>query len=264
MTIRSANINVMVAAARKAARGILRDFGEVEQLQVSRKGTNDFVTAADTRTEKVLRQELKKARPDYGFLLEEGGEEVGSNASNRWIIDPIDGTTNFIHGIPHFAMSIALEREGEIIAGVVYNPITDDVFVAEKGNGAFLNDHRLRVSARRKIEEAVVTTGIPHLGRGDHQQFLRELSAVMGSTAGLRRFGSASLDLAYVAAGRCDAYWERGLQPWDIAAGILLVREAGGYVYEPDGKGLNMMESGNVLATNAHLLTPMSKLLNGQ
>jgi len=258
--IRSANINVMTAAARKAARGLVRDFGEVEQLQVSLKGTSNFVSSADLKAEKILRAELSKARPGYGFLLEEGGEVAGTDRGNRWIIDPLDGTTNFLHGIPHFAISIALERDGEIIAGVVYQPLTDEVYHAEKGAGAYVNERRLRVSARRKLEDAVIATGIPHRGRGDHPTFVRQLTAVMAATAGVRRFGAAALDLAYVAAGRCDAFWETALAPWDIAAGLLLVREAGGYLSEIGG-GHNMMQSGEVLAANDHLHLPLGTLL---
>lgn len=260
MIVRSAILNVMMGAARKAGRGMVRDFGEVEKLQVSMKGTADFVTSADIQAEKVLRQELKKARPAFGFLLEEGGEVAGEDKSHRWIIDPIDGTTNFIHGIPHFAISIGLERDGELVAGVVYEPISDSMFHGEKGGGAFLNDWRLRVSARRKLEEAVVTTGIPHRGRPGREPFMKELVAVMDNCAGVRRFGSASLDLAYVAAGRCDGYWERGLKPWDIAAGVVLVREAGGYVTDMDGKP-DVLATCDVVAANDHLQSKLVSLL---
>lgn len=260
MMVRSALLNVMMGAARKAGRGIVRDFGEVEKLQVSMKGTSDFVSSADIKAEKVVLQELKKGRPGFGFLLEEGGEIVGDDKSQRWIVDPIDGTTNFLHGIPHFAISIALERDGEIVAGVTYEPISDSMFHAEKGAGAYLNDWRLRVSARRKMEEAVLTTGIPHRGRPGQDVFMKELDAAMRATAGIRRFGSAALDLAYVAAGRCDGYWESGLKPWDIAAGIVMIREAGGYVTDFDGKG-DMLISGDVVAANDHLHRPLLKLL---
>ncbi|MBX9634214.1 MAG: inositol monophosphatase [Magnetospirillum sp.] len=260
MIVRSAILNVMMGAARKAGRGMVRDFGEVEKLQVSMKGTSDFVTSADIKAEKVLRQELSKARPAFGFLLEEGGEVTGDDKSHRWIVDPIDGTTNFIHGIPHFAVSIGLERDGEIIAGVVYEPLTDSMFHGEKGNGAFLNEFRLRVSARRKLEDAVLATGIPHRGRPGHAEFIKELVAVMENTAGVRRFGSASLDLAYVAAGRCDGYWERAIKPWDMAAGIILVREAGGYVTDFDGKA-DMLGNGDVVAGNDHLHSKLLTLL---
>ena len=256
----SAAINVMTGAARKAARGLLRDFGEVEQLQVSKKGPGDFVSAADHRVEKVLRQELKKARPEYSFLMEESGEIIGDDPTNVWIIDPLDGTTNFLHGIPHFAISIGLVRDGEPIAGVIYQPLTDEMFWAEKGNGSWVNERRLRVSARRKLDEAVIGTGAPFLDHGNHGQFIKEVELVMKNTAGIRRFGAASLDLAYVAAGRFDAFWENSLKPWDIAAGIIMVREAGGYVSEIDG-GLNMLGSGNVLAANDHLHRPLGLLL---
>jgi len=258
--VRSALLNVMMGAARKAARSLLRDFGEVENLQVSRKGPSDFVSSADLKVEKTLRQELKKARPGYGFLLEEEGEIGGEDKSHRWIIDPIDGTTNFLHGIPNFGISIALERDGELIAGVVYQPLGDEMYHAEKGAGAFLNERRLRVSARRKMEDAVLATGIPFHGRDGHESFLRELGAVMKNVAGVRRFGSAALDLAYVAAGRCDAYWECGIKPWDIAAGIVLVREAGGYVTDYQG-GNRMFENGQIIAGNDHLHVPLLRLL---
>jgi myo-inositol-1(or 4)-monophosphatase len=258
--VRSPILNVMMGAARKAARALVRDFGEVEQLQVSMKGPSDFVSSADLKAEKTLRQELKKARPNFGFLLEEGGEIGGEDKSHRWIIDPIDGTTNFLHGIPHFCISIGLERDGELVAGVVYQPLGDEMFHAEKGAGSFVNEHRLRVASRRKLDDTVITSGIPHRGRGDHKVYLRELEAVMAVTAGVRRFGSAALDLAYVAAGRCDGYWEAGLKPWDVAAGIVLVREAGGYVSDFDG-GAKVLESGDVVASNDHLHQPLLKLL---
>ncbi|CAA7619311.1 inositol monophosphatase family protein [Magnetospirillum sp. SS-4] len=260
MMVRSALLNVMMGAARKAARSLVRDYGEVEHLQVSMKGPADFVSSADIRCEKTLRAELKKARPGFGFLLEEGGEIAGDDKSHRWIIDPIDGTTNFLHGIPNFCISIGLERDGEMVAGVVYQPLGDEMFHAEKGAGAFLNERRLRVSARRKMEECVFTTGIPFHGRPGHQTFLKELTAVMGQVAGIRRFGSAALDLAYVAAGRCDGYWEAGIKPWDIAAGIVLVKEAGGYVSDYDG-GAAMLETGELVAANDHLHQPLLKLL---
>ena len=224
MAIRSPVINVMANAALKAARGLVRDFGEVEQLQVSIKGPGEFVSTADLKAERTLKNELIRARPGYGLLFEEGGESAGSDPHHRWIVDPLDGTTNFLHGIPHFAISIGLERDGEIIAGVVYEPTRDEMFWAEKGIGAYLNDRRLRVSARRQLGEALIGTGIPFIGRGDHPAFLATLAAVMGATSGVRRFGAAALDLAYVAAGRYDGFWEFGLSPWDLAAGLLLVR----------------------------------------
>jgi len=242
----------MTAAAYKAARRLVRDFGEVEQLQVSQKGPADFVSAADLRTEKILHEELERARPGFGFLLEEAGAIAGSDPHHRWIIDPLDGTSNFLHGLPHFAISIALERDGEIVAGVVYEPLRDETFWAEKGVGTYLNARRLRVSARRQLKDSLIATGIPFLGHGDQATFLKALEAVMGRVAGVRRFGSAALDLAYVAAGRYDGFWETALGAWDIAAGILLVREAGGYVTEIGG-GPRMLESGSVLAANDHL-----------
>jgi myo-inositol-1(or 4)-monophosphatase len=248
----SALWTVMTEAARKTARTLRRDFGEVEQLQVSNKGPSDFVTAADTKAEKTLRAELAKARPKFGFLMEESGLVEGEDKKHRWIIDPIDGTTNFLHGIPHFAISVALEMEGDIIAGVVYNPIVEEMFYAEKGKGAFLNDRRLRVSSRNRLSESVMATGIPFHGRPGHDAFLKQMGVVMKDVAGIRRMGAASLDLAYVAAGRFEGFWESGLQPWDIAAGLLLVQEAGGFV--TDFKGAkNILESGDVVAANAKL-----------
>jgi len=244
----SPTLTVMINAARKAARGLQRDFGEVENLQVSLKGPANFVTKADQRAEGILQGELTKARPGYGFLMEEGGAVAGRDREHRWLIDPIDGTTNFIHGIPHFAISIALERSGTVIAGVIYNPLSNDLFTTERGRGAYLNDRRLRVAARRSLSEAVVGCGIPHLGRGDQVQFARELARLQPKVAGVRRFGSAALDLAWVAAGRMDGYWERGLKAWDIAAGILMVREAGGRA--EDIAGGDPLVSGDVLAGN--------------
>lgn len=229
-------VNVMTGAARKAARGLIRDFGEVEQLQVSLKGPADFVSSADIKAERVLQRELGRARPNFGFLLEESGDIEGGDKANRWVVDPLDGTLNFLHGLPHFAISIAHERMGEVVAGLIYDPLRDEMFIAEKGQGAFVNDRRLRVSARRKLSEAVLATGIPCLGRGRHP--------------------------AYVAAGRFEGFWEIGLKRWDIAAGILLVREAGGVVSEVDGGG-NVLESGNVLATNDFLNQPIAGLLRG-
>ena len=252
MQPRSALLNVMTAAAQKAARGLVRDFGEIENLQVSKKGPADFVSNADKKAEKTLVYELSKARPNFGFLLEEGGEIEGSDTSNRWIIDPLDGTSNFLHGLPHFSISIALERDGEPFAGVIYEPVTDQMFAAENGIGAYLNNRRLRVSARTKLEESLFATGIPFAGKDDHDRFLTQLKEVMAVSAGVRRFGSAALDLAYVAAGRFEGFWEIGLQPWDIAAGIVLVREAGGFVTDVAG-GNGMMESGEIIAANDHI-----------
>lgn len=257
----SALINVMVAAARKAARALSRDFGEVEQLQVSRKGPSDFVSAADLKAEKTILEELSKARPGYGFLMEERGEVEGTDKTNRWIVDPLDGTSNFLHGIPHFAISIGLEREGVLVAGVVYNPVRDELFWAEKGAGAFLNDRRLRVAARSDMRDALIATGTPWNGRPGHKQFLEECERVIAATAGIRRFGSASLDLAYVAAGRFDGFWERNLSAWDVAAGAILVREAGGFVKEIDGG--DFLKTGAVIAANERLLPLLTKTVRG-
>jgi len=249
---RSALLNVMVQAALKAGKSLGRDFGEVQNLQVSVKGPGDFVSSADRKAEKIVREELLKARPTYGFLGEEGEEIKGTDGAHRWIVDPLDGTTNFLHGIPMFAVSIALERNNEIVAGVIFNPATDELYTAERGSGAFLNDRRLRVGARRVLSDSVVACGVPHLGRGNHGKFLVELRHVMGEVAGVRRMGSASLDLAYVAAGRFDGFWETGLSAWDIAAGILLIREAGGYVSDWDG-GNSILETGSVVAGNEYI-----------
>lgn len=249
---RSALLNVMVQAAFKAGKSLARDFGEVQNLQVSLKGPGDYVSQADRKAEKIIREELLHARPTYGFLGEESEEIKGTDGAHRWIVDPLDGTTNFLHGIPHFAISIALERNNEIVAGVIFNPGTDELYTAEKGGGAFLNDRRLRVAARKELSDAVITCGLPHLGRGNHGKFLIELRHVMGEVAGVRRFGAASLDLAYVAAGRCDGYWETGLSAWDIAAGIVLIKEAGGWVSDFDGKNM-ILETGSVLAGNEYI-----------
>jgi myo-inositol-1(or 4)-monophosphatase len=260
MAYRSALLNVMTAAAQKAARGLVRDLGELEHLQVSRKGPADFVSKADRKAESVLRGELMKARPAYGLLMEESGTVVGTDTSNRWVIDPLDGTTNFLHGIPHFCISIALECDGDPFAGAIYSPIHDEMFVAEKGLGAYLNGRRLRVSGRRRVDESIFATGIPFLGIPDHDLFLRQVEAVMAVSAGVRRFGSAALDLAYVAAGRYDGYWENGLNPWDVAAGIVLVREAGGFVSDVTG-GSGMMSGGGILAANSELHGFLVRLL---
>jgi len=253
-------LTIMVNAAQKAGRALRRDFGEIENLQVLKKGPADFVTKADTKAEKILVEELQKSRPAYGFVLEEGGILEGSDISNKWIIDPLDGTTNFLHGIAHFAVSVALERDKRIEAGVIYNPITDDLYYAERGKGAFLRDSRLRVSGRAQIQESLFATGIPFLGRDGHETFIAELQAVMGASAGVRRFGAASLDLAFVAAGRYDGFWERGLSSWDMAAGVLLVREAGGIVSDFAGRD-RMLESGEIVATNASLDRDFRQLL---
>ncbi len=256
----SAIINVMIKAAYRAGRSLKHDLGEVENLQVSLKGPRNFVTAADRRAEEIVREELSKARPDYGFLGEEGGARAGPDKSHRWIVDPLDGTTNFLHGIPHFAVSIALERNGVIVAGLTYNPANDDLFVAERGKGAFLNDRRIRVAARSRLEEAVVACGLPHSGRGDLALARREIAAAQRNFAGLRRFGAATLDLAWIAAGRFDAYWERDLSPWDLAAGTLLVREAGGFISDLGG-GEAILSKGQVAAGNDTMHRELLRLL---
>jgi len=257
----SALITVMLAAARKAGRSLARDFGEVEQLQVSLKGPANFVSAADTRAEEILYTELVRARPGYGFLMEERGEVEGADRTHRWIVDPLDGTTNFLHGIPHFAISIALEREGDLVAGLIFNPANQETFTAERGKGAYLNDRRrLRVAARTELSTSVIGTGIPHSGRPEHDLFLEELRAVMAASAGVRRMGAASLDLAWTAAGRLDGFWERNLRPWDLAAGIVILREAGGYVSDAEGKD-GILEKGNIVAGNEAIHRHLLKLL---
>ena len=258
----SATLNVMISAARKAARSLKRDFGEVERLQVSVKGPGNFASAADHRAEEILREALMKARPGYGFLGEEGGRVAGSDTTHTWIVDPLDGTTNFLHGIPQFAISIALERDQAIVAGLIYNPATDELFTAERGKGAVLNDRRLRVAARDRLIDSVVACGLPRIGRGDPGQSRRELAQVQEKVAGLRRFGAAALDLAWVAAGRFDAVWERDLSAWDMAAGLLMVREAGGYVTDLDG-GDAMLDKGHIVAGNEAIHAALLKLLKG-
>ncbi len=252
MALRSALINVMQRAADKAAKGLRRDFGEVEKLQVSRKGPADFVSNADLQAQKVIREELAKARPDFGFLMEEkDGENDTSGKRERWIVDPLDGTTNFLHGMPHWCISIAAERDGEIVAGLIYQPLIDEVFWAEKGLGSYLNNQRLRVSARSDFSECLIATGAPFKGsKKPVESFIDELKAVIPQVAGIRRAGSAALDLAYVAAGRYDGFWETGLGLWDIAAGILLVKEAGGFV-SPLAAGDDLMKTGSLVASNA-------------
>jgi len=253
-------VNVMAKAAYRAARGLLRDFGEVEHLQVSQKGPSDFVSSADTRAEKVLYEELLAAHPDFGFLMEEQGRKGNPNAQKRWIVDPLDGTLNFLHALPHFAISIGYEEKGEVTAGIVLDPVKDELFWAAKGQGAHVGDRRLRVSSRRKMDTALLATGIPWAARKDHAEFSQKLSAVMPKVAGVRRWGVASLDLAYVAAGRFDGFWETGLYPWDMAAGILLVTEAGGLVSDLKG-GKGMLAGGGILAANAALYDDLLALL---
>ncbi len=249
--LRSALLNVMIKAVQKASRTLKRDFGEIEHLQVSVKGPADFVTAADRRAEEILREELERARPGYSFLGEEGGRREGTDRTHCWIVDPLDGTLNFLHGIPHFAISVALERDGAIVAGLVYNPANDELFTAERGKGAFLNDRRLRVAARRRLADSVVACALPHPARGDVALARDEHIAVQERVAGLRRFGAAALDLAWVAAGRFDGYWERSLSPWDMAAGIALVREAGGFVTDIDGRDIALTSPGIIAANES-------------
>jgi myo-inositol-1(or 4)-monophosphatase len=249
MISQSALLKVMSDAARKAARGLNRDFGEVTELQVARKAPADFVSAADLKAEQTLFEALSKARPGYSFHGEERGLVEGTDKTHTWIVDPIDGTTNFLHAIPHFAINIALERDGVVVAAVTYNPATNELFWAEKGKGCYVNDKRLRVAARKHLDESLLATGIPFLGHGQHARFLKELHQISQRVAGVRRFGSAALDLAWVAAGRYDGYWERDLKPWDMAAGILMVTEAGGKVTDADG-GQDMLASGSIVAGN--------------
>lgn len=252
MSTQTALLKVMSDAARKAARGLNRDFGELLELQVSKKGAADFVSAADLKAEQTIFEMLQKARPGYSFLGEERGLIEGTDKTHTWIVDPLDGTTNFLHAIPHFAINIALQREGAIVAAVTYNPVTNELFWAEKGKGCFVNDKRLRVAARQHLAESVLATGIPFLGHGQHATFLKELHQISQRVAGVRRFGAAALDLAFVAAGRFDGYWERDLKPWDLAAGLLLVSEAGGKVTTVEG-GDDMLTAGSVCAANLEL-----------
>jgi len=259
MTKASANMNLMIKAARKAGRGLLRDFGEVEKLQVSKKGPGDFVSRADLRAEEVIREELTTTRPNYGWLGEESGETPGTDPTRRWIVDPLDGTTNFLHGLPHWAVSIALEHKGDIVAAVVYDPVKDELFTSERGGGAWVNDHRLRVSGRHKMSETVFATGLPFSGRADLPETLQDLARILPACAGVRRWGAAALDLAYVAAGRYDGFWERRLKPWDVAAGIMLVKESGGFV-EGIAPSDNPLD-GEIIAANTEIFDAFAKLV---
>jgi myo-inositol-1(or 4)-monophosphatase len=265
----SALINVIQRAAERAARGLIRDFGEVENLQVSRKGVADFVSNADTDAEKILVGELSKARPGWGFIMEEGGVIAPTeNDGPSWIIDPLDGTTNYLHGIPQFAISIAaidkpLKQGGKLIAGGILDPMRNEFFFAEAGKGAFLNDRRIRVAGRKQMGDAVIATGIPFMGRGeqqDHDKYLKELREVMAVTSGIRRLGAAALDLAWLAAGRFDGFWEHGLAIWDVAAGVLIVREAGGMVSDHQARS-KVLESGNIVAGNSSMHSGLLKML---
>lgn len=258
--IRTPLMTVMIQAVRKAGRALVRDFGEVENLQVSAKGPANFVSAADRRAEEILFTELSRARPGFSFNMEERGRVEGTDSANEWVVDPLDGTTNFLHGIPLFAVSVGLVRNGVPFAGVIFNPVTDELYAAEKGQGAYFNDRRLRVAGRRKLAECVVGCGLPHLGRGNHSRFNRELAAVQTQVAGLRRTGAAAIDLAWVASGRFDAFWERDLSPWDMAAGIILIREAGGFVSDLDGAD-KVLEKGDVIAGNEDMHRDLLALL---
>jgi myo-inositol-1(or 4)-monophosphatase len=251
----------MMDAARAAGRRLIRDFGEVENLQVSRKGPADFVSAADKKAEEIIRKSLEKSRPGYGFLMEEGGEVTGTDKTHRFIIDPLDGTLNFLHGIPHFSISIGLERDGKLRAGVVFDPMRNELFWAEEGAGAWLENKRLRVGGRRKLSEAVVTTGIPQLGVSGAEKFIDELTRVRAEAAAVRRFGSAALDLAWVAAGRFDGFWERNLSPWDIAAGFVLLQEAGGMIIGLDKKD---PRNGSFVCANTSLAQKLADQVEGR
>ena len=258
----SANLNIMIKAARKAGRALIKDFREVENLQVSVKGAGDFVSRADINSEKLIKEELMGARPTYGWLAEEGGEEEGQDPTRRWIVDPLDGTTNFLHGLPHWAVSIALEHKGQVVAGVVYDPAKDEMFFAEKGAGAWMNDTRLRVSGRSRMIESIFATGLPFGGRGDLPDTLKDLGRLLPVCAGVRRFGAASLDLAYVAAGRYDGYWERRLHAWDVAGGVIIVKEAGGLVEAMNPAG-DVLADGEVVCANEALFTGFAKIARG-
>ncbi|MGH1398312.1 MAG: inositol monophosphatase family protein [Alphaproteobacteria bacterium] len=263
MAAQSPDLTVMIKAAEKAARDLIRDFGEVEQLQVSQKGPGDFVSAADRKAEKTIYEELKYARPKFGFLMEESGEVKGegNDANKRFIIDPLDGTTNFLHGIPHWAISIALEVDGEVTIGLVYDPIKDEMFTAEKNGGAFMRRKRLRVSGRRDLMMATIATGAPRRAVKSQDRFLQEYKAVLNVSPGLRRFGAAALDLCYVAAGRFEGFWERDLKAWDIAAGYLIVKEAGGFAGDIDDTRKNPIQTGNIIAANGELFQELKKVV---
>ena len=261
MRLKSANINVMVNTCRKAAKALIRDFGEIEKLQVSVKGPGDFVTAADNRVEKIIIDELQKARPNYSILSEECGE-IKKDDSFKWVIDPIDGTSNFLHGLPHFAISIGLEHKNEIICGIIYDPIKDEMFTAEKGNGSYVNNQRIRVSSRSKLKDSLILTGGPRYSSIKKDIILEEYKKFTSKlTIPIRKLGSGSLDLAYVAAGRCDGYWQRDLHYWDIAAGIVIVREAGGYVTDFKG-GNDFIKNKSIIAANSKINKEMIEVLN--
>ena len=258
----SANLNIMIKAARKAGRSLVKDFREVENLQVSVKGAGDFVSKADVAAEEILREELTTARPTYGWLGEETGSADGEDPTRRWIVDPLDGTTNFLHGLPHWAISIALEHKGKIVAGVVYDAAKDEMFFAEKGAGAWMNDQRIRVSGRHRLIESIFATGVPFGGRRELPATLQDLARLMPATAGVRRWGAASLDLAYVAAGRYEGFWERGLNAWDVAAGIIIVQEAGGLVDGIDPEQ-DPLTSGELICSNEPIFDAFAKVIRG-
>ncbi len=258
----SANLNVMIKAARKAGRALVKDFREVENLQVSMKGAGDFVSRADTGAEKIIRETLLEARPNYGWVGEESDAEQGADPTRRWIVDPLDGTTNFLHGLPHWAISIALEHKGEIVAGVIFDPAKDEMFIAEKGQGAWLNQSRLRVSARSRMIESIFATGLPFGGRSDLPETLQDLARLLPSCAGVRRWGAAALDLAYVAAGRYEGFWERRLHPWDMAAGIIIAREAGALV-EPLRVGGDILQDGEIIAAGGAIFERFAGIIRG-
>ena len=258
----SANLNIMLKAARKAGRSLAKDFREVENLQASMKGAGDFVSKADLAAEAILKEELIGARPTYGWCAEEGGEEDGQDPTRRWIVDPLDGTTNFLHGLPHWAVSIALEHKGNVVAGVIYDAAKDEMYFAERGNGAFMNDTRLRVAKRNRMIECVFATGLPFGGRSDLPETLQDLARLLPVCAGVRRFGSAALDLAYVAAGRYDGFWERRLNSWDLAAGLLIAREAGALVEAMAPEG-NILEDGDVICASEPIFAQLAKVVRG-
>ena len=258
--IGSANLNIMIKAARKAGRSLVKDFREVENLQVSMKGAGDFVSKADLAAEAILKEELMGARPTYGWLAEEGGGEDGQDPTRRWIVDPLDGTTNFLHGLPHWAISIGLEHKGQVVAGVVFDAAKDEMFFAEKGAGAWMNETRLRVSGRSRMIESIFATGVPFGGRGDLPMTIQELARLMPACAGVRRWGAASLDMAYVAAGRYEGYWERRLNAWDLAAGLIIVKEAGGMVQPLTPEG-SILDDGEVICANEPIFDQFAKVI---
>ena len=258
----SANLNIMIKAARKAGRALAKDFREVENLQVSVKGAGDFVSKADIAAEKIIKDELMGARPTYGWLAEEGGAQEGQDPTRRWIVDPLDGTTNFLHGLPHWSVSIALEHKGQIVAGVIYDPTKDELFFAEKGAGAWMNETRIRVSGRHRMIESIFATGLPFAGRADLPDTLKDLGRLLPVCAGVRRWGSAALDLAYVAAGRYDGFWERRLKSWDLAAGVIIVKEAGGLVEAMNPNG-DVLDDGEIVCANEPLFAGFAKIVRG-